>query len=99
MSWISKSGRTTFIGTLLLVALIGLAVFITSPWHQHSRLSTQPCAFTSFEHASWTCDSASPAPIAPALETITLWVAGESRPAEPRFVHPAPVRAPPFKLA
>jgi hypothetical protein len=78
------------------MALIGLAVFIASPWHQHSRLSTQPCAFTSFEHVSLTGEAVLAAPIAPALETVALWIAAESRPSEPTFAHPAPVRAPPF---
>jgi hypothetical protein len=99
MSWIAKSGRTRFIGALLLIALIGLAAFIASPWHQHSRLSTQRCAYTSFEHASWICDAALPAPIAPALEAVALGVAGEPRPSEPTFVLPAPIRAPPSTLA
>jgi len=78
------------------MALIGLAVFIASPWHQHSRLSTQPCAYTAFEHASSTGESVLAAPTAPALEAVALWTAAESRPSEPAFAHPAPVRAPPF---
>jgi hypothetical protein len=98
MSWTSSRARTTFTAALLLIAVAGLAVFITSPWHIHNRLSAQPCALTSFEHASTTGESLLPSPIAPLMEAVAIWTGRDPRPVEPTFILPAPVRAPPYTL-
>ena len=44
--------KAVFISALILVALVGLTAFLFSPWHQHNRLSRQPCSFSEFEHGA-----------------------------------------------
>lgn len=44
--------RAAAISLGLLVVLVALSLFVCSPWHRHSRLPGQTCAFVSFEHAA-----------------------------------------------
>jgi len=37
---------------VLLVALLAINLYIYSPWHHHSRITSQLCAFFQFEHGS-----------------------------------------------
>jgi hypothetical protein len=79
---------------LVLLTVAGLAAYLYSGWHQHQRLSSAPCAFSSFEHGSW--DGVSPVPlVAPATEW--LWLHGSTEPGsvEPGSLFTTPARAPP----
>jgi hypothetical protein len=47
----TSSRRVAAVSLVLLLVLLAISVFIYSPWHRHSRLSSQACSFSSFEHA------------------------------------------------
>jgi hypothetical protein len=86
--------RAAAISLGLLVALVALSLFVYSPWHRHSRVPGQTCAFSSFEHAAGlqaACEDPLPPPIIlarydPGTQTVTL-------PAPRRTAHRG--RAPP----
>ncbi len=99
MSCTNSRGRALLVSLVVLFSLLGLVAFLASPWHQHSRVSTQPCPYSSFEHASWTGVTVAPAAAPPPAEAPMYSAAGEARPAEQVFAVPAPVRAPPKTLA
>jgi len=99
MSCTISRGRLLLVSLMVLLSLVGLAAFLASPWHQHSRISTQPCPYSSFEHASWTGVTVAPATTPPPSEAPAYPAGGQARPAEQAFAVPAPVRAPPQALA
>jgi hypothetical protein len=85
------------IGLLALCSILGLSLFLFSPWHEHPRLCSTPCAFSSFEHGACEDIASHELPIRPPAQWVWLSVLPEPVAADLSASGEAPVRAPPAR--
>jgi hypothetical protein len=95
MNGIARPWLRAFIGLLVLCSIVGLSVFLFSPWHKHSRFSSTPCVFSSLEHGA--CDGVAShvLPIRPPTQCVWLSVLDQPTPVSLAARGEASVRAPP----
>ena len=96
MGGLSESRWRSVTSALVLCAILGLSVFLFSPWHRHNHLSTTPCPFSTFEHG--TCEGVSYQIILIEPQTPWRWLCTVHAPSLPELAlnSEAPVRAPPI---
>jgi hypothetical protein len=52
MGGLSAPRWRSLAGLFVLCAVLGLSIFLFSPWHRHARASSTPCPFSTFEHSA-----------------------------------------------
>jgi hypothetical protein len=95
MAGLSRSQWRILIDVFVLCSVLGLSVFLFSPWHKHPRFSSTPCVFSTFEHGACEDVSGHVAPISPPAQWVWLCVLPQPAPAGLAASREAPVRAPP----
>ena len=96
MDGTARSVSRALTGLLVLCSIVGLSAFLFSPWHQHARFSSTPCAFSTFEHSACEDVAGCVAAVDPSPQWFWLSVAPPPAPGGLVAKREAPVRAPPF---
>lgn len=67
---------TIAIGALVLCSIVCLSVFLFSSWHKHTRASSSDCAFSAFEHGTYTDECGVALPPEPAAQCVWFLASG-----------------------